>query len=94
MNIDALSVAIQEAYSRDEAGNCGKTLRLALLRGELLRVPRSARHLSVLSGRAWVSFGQDDLIVCRGESLSLGQRSRSPALVSALGDEALFVELV
>jgi hypothetical protein len=93
MSFDSLSVAMQDIYGCVEAGSCGKGLRLALVRGELIRAPRAARRLSILSGTAWVSFGGEDFFLCRGESLSLGRSLPGPALVSALGESALFVEI-
>jgi hypothetical protein len=93
MSFDSLSVAIQDIYGCVQDDTCGKSLRLALVRGELLRAPRGARRLSILSGTAWVSIRGEDVLLSRGGELSLGPSSPGPALVSALGEEALFVEI-
>ena len=65
-----------------------RVLRIALLPGELLRVPRSRRHLHVLSGTAWVSDSARDIVADRGACAGLG-RSRNPALVSGVGGAPL-----
>jgi len=68
-------------------------LRLALLYGEQLSLPSASRHLQVLSGRAWVSFGGEDYILGSGESLSVDQ-GRDKAIISAVGGEDLFFEVM
>jgi hypothetical protein len=82
-----------------EGGACldsdisGRSLRLTLLRGEALRVPKASRALRVLSGTAWVSLEGEDLVLARCESLSLPGRRGHQAVVSSAGEEALLLEL-
>jgi hypothetical protein len=54
------------------------SLRLILLHGEALRVPKRLGFLRVLSGTAWVSMDGKDFVVAEGQSLDL--RGRGPAL--------------
>lgn len=93
MSTDSLSVAINDIYRCVEEGTCGNSIRLALVGDELLRLPHSASRLSILSGTAWVSRGGEDIFLNRGESMPLGRGAVDPALVSAVGEGALFVEI-
>ena len=66
-------------------------LRLALRRGEVLRLPR-LQNVRVLSGRAWVSYAGIDYVVEPSCRLGLG-RSKESAVVSALGEGGLLFEV-
>jgi hypothetical protein len=68
-----------------------RALRMALLYGELLRIPKSVEMLRILSGCAWVSAGGRDFVLGCGESLSLSGSSRD-AIISAVHGETLFFE--
>ncbi len=93
MDFDAFDSAIREIASCASCEDCEKGLRLALLKGELIRVPKPAHCVSVLSGTAWVSYGGADYLLCRGESMPIGAELRDPALLSAVGGSDLFVQL-
>ena len=67
-------------------------LRIALLPGELLRVPRTRKHLHVLTGTAWVSDCGRDIVAERGACVPL-ERSRHPVLVSGAGSKPLLFEI-
>ena len=85
--------AVAEIFNCVEFETCGKSLRLALFRGETLRAPTRSRALSVLSGVAWVTDGGKDHLLREGESLRFARRRRDPAIISAVGDEGLFLAL-
>jgi hypothetical protein len=67
-------------------------LRIALLPGELIRIPRARGHLHVLSGTAWISECARDVVAGRGSCVAL-TRTRHPALVSGTGNQPLLVEI-
>jgi mannose-6-phosphate isomerase-like protein (cupin superfamily) len=67
-------------------------LRVALLHGEMLRVPRSSDRLRILSGSAWVTFGGKDFLLESGEQLTL-PKTRYGAVISAVGGDALLFEV-
>jgi hypothetical protein len=69
-----------------------RMFRPTLFQGELLRIPRDSRRLHVLSGTAWISAAGTDVILPPGSCAKL-TRTRSPALVSALGGEPLLLEI-
>jgi hypothetical protein len=66
-------------------------LRIALRRGEVLRLP-ALRHLRVLSGTAWISLAGTDHVVGPGRCFGLG-RAHDFAVVSPAGDDALLFEV-
>jgi hypothetical protein len=81
-----------EDVLRGAASGRPAVLRLALRRGEALRIPASRRHIRVLAGTAWVSQAGEDLLV--GESRCLGIRRRGDAaVVSPVGGEGLLFEV-
>jgi hypothetical protein len=67
-------------------------LRLALYRGETLCIPRSRRHLRVLSGAAWLTHCGQDVVLKQGQGAHL-RRCRDPAIISGLKDQGLFFEV-
>ncbi len=93
MGFENASMIAADVYRCVETETCGRSLRLALLRGETIKAPRAASCLSALSGTAWVSFGGEDFLICRGENLRIEGRRRDPVIVSAVGDEGLFLEI-
>lgn len=70
-----------------------RSLRLALVRGEVLRLPPSAARLRVLSGTAWISLEGEDILLRDCESLPLHGRRGHEAVVSSMGEGELFFEL-
>lgn len=67
-------------------------LRIALLPGELLRIPRARKHMHVLSGTAWISECGRDTVADRGACVRLSP-PRHAALVSGLGEQPLLFEI-
>ncbi|HTX74159.1 MAG TPA: hypothetical protein VMC79_15115 [Rectinemataceae bacterium] len=70
----------------------GPTFRVAILPGELLRVPRGRRQLRVVSGTAWLSSDRGDELLGRGEVAEL-RGAQHDALISDIGGEGLFLEI-
>lgn len=69
------------------------TARLALLYSEQFRFPRSSRwQVHILSGKAWISFDRKDFLLKSGDCLSV-PKIKNGAIISALGNEALFFEI-
>jgi hypothetical protein len=66
-------------------------LRVVLLPGELLRVPRAGTSIRVLSGTAWITRAGTDLVLSQGEARTLDARDR--AVISGLGSLPLLVEV-
>ncbi len=67
-------------------------LRLALRRGEALKIPAVGRHINVLAGTAWVSqAGEDRVVEARGCLEIL--RGKDAAVVSPLGQDGLLIEV-
>ena len=87
-----ISMVFQTAARGIAATESRRVLRIALLPGELLRVPRSRGHLHVLSGTAWISNNARDVVADQGSCVGL-TRSRSPALVSGVGGAPLLFEI-
>ncbi len=67
-------------------------LRLVLLPGEALGMPRGKARLRVLSGTAWITRSGMDIALGAGESLGVTP-SRDSAVISGLGGQPLLVEL-
>jgi hypothetical protein len=68
-------------------------LRLVLYRGEVYRFPPAGRGLRIVKGRAWVSYGGEDIVLARGDETRLAA-SQGFALVSAVGRAPLILEVV
>jgi hypothetical protein len=68
-------------------------LRLVLYRGEVYRFPPAGRGLRIVKGRAWVSYGGEDIVLARGDETRLAA-SHGFALVSAVGRTPLVLEVV
>ena len=75
-----------------QAGSDRRFLRVTLFPGETLRVPPSCRRLAVWAGSAWVTYRGDDLRLLSGEGMAMNGK-KDAAVVSALGDFALVLEL-
>jgi hypothetical protein len=67
-------------------------LRVVLLAGEVLRMPRARASLRVISGTAWITRGGSDIVLSQGEAKTFGA-SRESAVISALGALPLLVEV-
>lgn len=68
-----------------------RMLSVALRPGELLRVPQDARNLQVLSGDAWISVDERDIVAQQGSRVVL-PRTRYPVLVRGLRGQCLLLE--
>ena len=79
--------------SCSDAEHWERSLRLTLIRGEALRLPRRAARLRVLEGTAWVSLEGEDILLHCCESLPLLRRRGHEAVVSATGEGELRLEL-
>ncbi len=87
-----IGMIFQTAARGITATDTRRILRIALLPGELVRVPRSHKHLHVLSGTAWISDNARDVVADRGACVGLS-RSRNSALVSGVGGQPLLLEI-
>ena len=67
-------------------------LRLVLLAGEVVRVPRGRRAIRSLAGTAWVTAGGSDIILCAGQEHAL-QGVPDHAVVSGVGTQPLLLEV-
>jgi hypothetical protein len=93
MAFDTMRIPSLDIFCGLAAERADRILRLTLIRGEALRVPRTVSRLRVLSGVAWVSFEGEDILQGRGEVLSLPGGSRHDAVISSTGDDPLFFEI-
>jgi hypothetical protein len=87
-----ISVIFQNAAKGVAAKGSRPVLRIALLPGELLRIPRARTHMHVLSGTAWISESGRDVVADRGTCVGLS-RSRHPVLVSGVRTQPLLFEI-
>lgn len=87
-----ISMIFQGAARGVAATSTRPVLRIALLPGELLRIPRARKHMHVLSGTAWISECARDTVAERGSCIELSS-PRHPALVSGLGAQPLLFEI-
>ncbi len=67
-------------------------LRVVLLSGDTLRIPRSSRHLRVLSGTAWISQCGKDTVLESGQCYRI-RGAADCAVISGLRGEPLLVEV-
>ena len=68
-------------------------LRIVLLPGEALRIPRARATIRVLSGTAWLTSGSDDIILHNGQCLSVA-RPKEPPVISGIGSEPVLFEVL
>jgi hypothetical protein len=66
--------------------------RFTLENGEAFRVPQAYREFQVLSGVAWLTVGNKDVILRSGEKASL-ESQKNVAVISALGKMPLILEV-
>jgi hypothetical protein len=75
------------------------TLRIVLLPGETLRIPRPRANVHVLSGTAWLTTEGKDIILCSGQCLSCSEQcqdsatAKEPPVISGLGSKAVVFEV-
>ncbi len=67
--------------------------RLVLRRGDLFRLPAFSRGIEVVSGIAWVTVKDRDIVLTAGEKLVL-PAGKDTVLISALGHHPLIVEVL
>jgi hypothetical protein len=67
-------------------------LRIVLLQGEALRIPRARTTIRVLSGTAWLTAGDEDIILYNGQCLSMATPKKSP-VISGIGSEPVLFEM-
>ncbi len=75
------------------ASNTKITLRLALYRNEVARLPDACRGVTVREGLAWMTVHGKDRIVREGETADF-EPGRFPAVVTALGRAPLILEVI
>ncbi|MGA2477942.1 MAG: hypothetical protein ABSG63_04240 [Spirochaetia bacterium] len=74
-------------------------LRIMLLPGEALRIPRGRATVRVLSGTAWLTLEGKDIILCTGQCVDCDEQCRSMAIakeapvISGLGSQAVLFEV-
>ncbi len=73
--------------------NISAQMRIVLLKREVQRVESNYRGLRVRSGRAWVTVNGRDLVLKRGDEVTLEGR-HDAAVVSPLGHAPLVIELL
>jgi hypothetical protein len=66
--------------------------RLVLYKGEVFHLPKANQKIHILSGCAWLTVAGRDIILPRGEKISLGQ-AKDFAVISALGQSPLVFEV-
>ncbi len=80
------------SYSREISPLLGRSgLRIALLPGEVLSLPRKVGSVEVISGNAWITHDGMDIIEEEGSCESLTGIA-TPAVVSAVGNEPALIE--
>ena len=67
--------------------------QLTLEKGEVFRIPQAYRQFKVLSGVAWLTVGDKDIILHSGEKASL-ESKKDVAIISALGKMPLILEVL
>ncbi len=67
--------------------------KLTLEKGEVFRIPQAYRQFHVLSGVAWLTVGDKDIILQSGEKASL-ESKKDVAVISALGKMPLVLEVL
>jgi hypothetical protein len=80
---------------RPSAGAFGHTdapLRVVLVQGEVLRLPRSRTSVRALAGRAWITRCGEDILLEAGQAMTATADSDC-VVVSALGSQPLLLEV-
>jgi hypothetical protein len=74
-------------------------LRIVLLPGEALRIPRARATVRVLSGTAWLTSEGKDIILCKGQCLACNEQCQEAAtpkeqpVISGVGFQAVLFEV-
>ncbi len=77
---------------RDAPSVRQRAFRLVLYRSEALSIALPRRSVRVLSGTAWISANGLDIVLEAGQSAEF-PIGREPAVISAIGGEAVLFEL-
>ncbi len=88
-----LSLLLAGSQRNAQIGIGPTPLRIVLLPGEVLRMPRSRARLRVLSGAAWLSRAGTDTVLSEGQCATV-PATRDAAVISGLGVQPLMVELL
>jgi hypothetical protein len=91
MPVAAYPLSLSRAAEELAARSSPAVLRLTLLRGETLRLPRGTRSVRVLRGRAWLGAGSEEMVLVCCESFACSPACRYPVLVTAIGEEELSI---
>jgi hypothetical protein len=86
---------LRNGVGRSVAGALGSTdapLRVVLVQGEALRLPRSRTSIRVLAGSAWITQSGEDRFLKAGEAMT-ARADSDCAVVSGLGSQPLMLEL-
>ena len=75
------------------ASNTKVTLRLALYRNEIARLPNVCRGVTVREGIAWMTVQGTDRILLTGDTAAF-EPGKFPAVVTALGGTPLVLEVL
>ena len=92
MSVMDLSLMLESGERNALIGKGQVPLRIVLLPGEVLRLPRVRALLHVLSGAAWITRAGRDTVVSEGQKLAV-PAVRDPAVISSLGARPLMVEM-
>lgn len=66
--------------------------RMVLYKGELYHLPKANQRIQIVSGCAWLTLAGQDIILPRGEKISVDP-AKDFALISALGQTPLIFEI-
>jgi hypothetical protein len=91
MSVAAFALTPSRAAEELASSPSLSVLRLTMLRGETLRLPRGTASVRVLRGRAWLGSGTQEKVLVCCESCSCRPTPRHPILVTAIGDEELSI---
>lgn len=67
------------------------TLRIIVPAGQTIRLPETIQRFEVVSGAAWVTMSEDDIVLQPGETLTVENRPY-PVLLSAESKRSLTLE--
>ncbi|HVO41814.1 MAG TPA: hypothetical protein VMT34_04290 [Aggregatilineales bacterium] len=66
--------------------------QVTLPRGDVYRVPTTAKQIHIISGRAWLTFLGKDIVLERGENISLDP-GKDRAVISSLGTPVVVLKV-
>jgi hypothetical protein len=79
--------------NKSESRLASVLLRLILYRGEVYRVPPAGQGVRILKGRAWATYGGEDILLAHGDETHFAS-GHGAALVSAVGCAPLILEVL